>query len=89
MVYSEYTWDYVKELLKIDIQQTETDTHYIFTVYIPCFDEGGYIEICKKDFYFKWVFYDASPEDEIIDIVIKAFNLEAWLSTKIIRKKIN
>lgn len=89
MDYNVYTWDYVKELLKIQIDQEETDTHYRFRIYIPCFDKGGSMEICKKDFYFKWVFYNATPEDEVIETIIRAFNLEAWLATKIIRKKIN
>ena len=83
MVIEEYTWDYVKELLKIQITKTETNTHYEFVVYIPCFDSRCRITICKKDYYHEWVWYDATPEDSISQIVIKSFNIEAYLGVSI------
>lgn len=83
MEYREYTWDYVKKLLKIDIQKSETDTHYKFIVHIPCFESKCGITICKKDYYQEWVWYDATPEESISRIIIKSFNLEAWLGVKI------
>jgi hypothetical protein len=83
MVIEEYTWDYVKQLLKIDIQKSETDTHYKIVVYIPCFDSKCGITYCKKDYYQDWVWYDATPEESISRIIIKSFNLEAWLGVKI------
>ena len=83
MVSEEYTWEYVKQLLKIDIQQKETDNHYEFRVYIPCFDSRCRITKCKKDYYNDWVWYDASPEESISRIIIKSFNLESALGVRI------
>lgn len=78
-----YTWEYVKQLLKIEIKQSETDTHYEFRVYIPCFDSRCRITICKKNYYHEWVWYDATPEESISRIVIKSFNLESALGVRI------
>lgn len=83
MVIEEYTWEYVKQLLKIEIKQTEDDKYYEFVVYIPCFDSKCRIMICKKDYYHEWVWYDATPEESISRIVIKSFNIENYLGTRI------
>ncbi len=83
MIIEEYTWDYVKQLLRIDIQKTETDTHYKFVVYIPCFDSRCGVTINKKDYYYEWVWYDATPEESISRIVITSFKLEDYLGVTI------
>jgi hypothetical protein len=87
MVSEEYTWEYVKQLLKIEFEETETETHYQCIVHIPSFDKKSIITLCKSD-YSHYDMLKPSLEEypfkkHAINAIINGFKLEDWLNVKI------
>jgi hypothetical protein len=80
-------WDEVKSILKIEFEETETETHYQCSVHIPSFDKKGFITLCKSDYSHYDVFkpsLDVYPfKKHAINAIINELNLESWLNTKI------
>jgi hypothetical protein len=80
-------WEQVKTILKIEFEETETETHYQCRVNVPLFDRKGVVTLCKSDYshyeLLKPSLNECLYKKHAINVIINELNLESWLNTKI------